>query len=74
VADDLGLTYIRGYYKVPARRGGRVEFAYPKGTVRTGIIVGSSDAHLLVDFPDQRGAVLHPTWQVTYLPVEGGES
>lgn len=67
MAEDVGLAYIRGRYQVPARRGGRIQFAYPEGTVRTGVIVGSSDAHLLVDFPGQRGAVLHPTWKVTYL-------
>lgn len=67
---DPGLAYIRGYYRVPARKGGRIHFAWPKGTVRTGTIVGSSydgSAYLLVDFGDGQPDILHPTWQVTYL-------
>ena len=71
MVDDVGLSYIRGHYQVPARRGGRIQFDYPKGTVRTGVIVGSSDAHLLVDFGDGDPKVLHPTWQFTYLTRAG---
>jgi hypothetical protein len=66
-AEDIGLVYIRGHYQVPARKGARIRFDYPKGTRRRGTIVGSSDAHLLVDFGNGVPLVLHPTWQVTYL-------
>lgn len=70
---DVGLIYIRECYKVPARRGAQIQFEYPKGKFRRGSIVGSSDAHLLVDFGDGVPQVLHPTWQVTYLR-DGGAS
>lgn len=70
MADDVGLAYIRGYYRVPAHKGRQVTFAFPKGTVRTGTIVGSSGPHLLVDFGDRIPEVLHPTWEVSYLDSE----
>lgn len=63
---DLGLIYISQRYKVPAKIGGRIRFDYPQGVIQRGTIVGSSDAHLLVDFGDGNPKVLHPTWQVTY--------
>lgn len=62
----MSLAYIQRYYRVPAREGVQVDFAWPQGQVRTGTIVGALDARLLVDFPDQKGAILHPTWKVTY--------
>lgn len=64
---DVGLLYISTHYNVPARRGSQIQFNYPKGTVQRGTIVGSSGAHLLVDFGDGVPRVLHPTWEVTYL-------
>jgi len=70
MAVDPGLAYIRGRYRVPARRGGRIEFAWPKGTIRTGTIVGASagTGYLLVDFGDgEPPDILHPTWEITYL-------
>lgn len=68
-AKDLGLLYIREHYKVPARKGVKVRFDYPKGKQQWGKVVGSTEGqYLLVDFDDGRGPqMLHPTWQVTYL-------
>jgi hypothetical protein len=62
----MSLVYIRNYYRVPAREGVKVDFAWPKGQVRTGTIVGADDSHLLVDFGGERPEILHPTWEVTY--------
>lgn len=65
---DTGLLYISEHYRVPATIGARIRFDYPQGTIQRGTIVGSSDAHLVVDFGARGGLkVLHPTWQVTYL-------
>lgn len=58
----MSLAYIRRYYGVPAKRGGRVTY---KGM--PGVITGSSDAHLRVRLDGEtESVILHPTWNVTY--------
>lgn len=49
---DIGLTYIRGYYRVPADLGVKVRFDYPEGISRVGMIVGSEGPHLMVKLDD----------------------
>lgn len=61
-----GIHYIRRYYGVPAKIGGRVKY---EG--REGVITGTSGPHLIMR-PDDRKRkgerlILHPTWRVEYL-------
>lgn len=63
----VGLPYIRTRFKVPARRGGRVELQGRFGTIR-----GSSGEYLLVKFDDEEtAAIVHPV-EPNY--VENGEA
>ncbi|WP_198085430.1 hypothetical protein [Variovorax sp. E3] len=63
----VGLPYIRTRFKVPARRGGRVELHGRFGTIR-----GSSGEYLLVKFDGEEAAVIvHP---VDPNYVENGEA
>lgn len=63
----VGLPYIRVRFKVPARRGGRVELHG-----RFGVITGASGEYLLVKFDGERAAVIvHPV-EPNY--VETGEA
>lgn len=65
----MSLEYIRNYYKVPAKRGGRIRFDYyvEQGKQGDGTIIGTSGPHLQVRFDDGHEAPLHPTWKVIYL-------
>lgn len=61
------FDYIRSYYRVPAKRGGRIRFRGEPGT-----ITGTTDGGRLIVRPDVRKYkstrwILHPTWQVEYL-------
>lgn len=61
-----GLSYIRAYYRVPAKRGMRVVM-----DGRTGVIVGAVYAYLRIRF-DDTGEVrpAHPTWRIEYPKEE----
>lgn len=60
------MKYIRDYYGVPAKRGGRVEV-----DGKPGRICGARGASLSVRFDgDKRSDKAHPTWRVTYLGSE----
>lgn len=55
-------SYVRGYYRVPARPGGRVVVDGHRGT-----IAGFDSQYLLVRFDGREPAVrAHPTWKVEY--------
>ncbi|RSZ39467.1 MULTISPECIES: hypothetical protein [unclassified Variovorax] len=63
----VGLPYIRIRFRVPARRGGRVELGG-----RFGIITGASGEHVLVRFDGEpRPSIVHPV-ELNY--VEAGEA
>lgn len=64
----MTMEYIRRYYGVPAKRGGRVRF---KG--RPGRIVSADEQYLNIQF-DDRDDVLgpyHPTWEMVYEDSKG---
>ena len=58
----MSMEYVRRYYGVPAKRGGRVQFFGAQGTIT------SATHYLRVRMDDGRRVLLHPTWEVTYLP------
>lgn len=63
----MSMKYIRDYYKVPAKRGGRIRWHKSRASI-DGTIVGSKGQHLRVRFDDnQRIYTMHPTWDVEYL-------
>lgn len=63
-----GLAYIRKFYGVPAKMGGRVQFWWPPTDEQKGTITGASGPYLRVRFDgEKRTAFLHPTWEITYL-------
>ena len=74
----MSMKYIRKYYGVPAKRGGRIEFTNCDGVPRLGTIVAARDAQLCVRFDKQshvaydrrRPLRLHPTWNVRYLSAK----
>jgi hypothetical protein len=56
----MSLSYIRGYYKVPAERGGRVQYQTREG-IKIGTITGASQ-YVHVRFDGTTHAVpIHPT-------------
>ena len=58
----MSMAYIREFYKVPAKRGGRVLVNGWAGT-----IVGAAGQYLKVRLDGSRVARrYHPTWRVTY--------
>ena len=61
------MDYIRSYYGVPAKRGGRVVYE-GSGTERFGTITGSYGAHLRIRLDGEaHSSVYHPTWRMRYL-------
>lgn len=71
------MQYIRDTYKVPAKRGARIEYSgdetekFLKGFLykpRKGTVVAAKGNYLRVRFDGKREiATLHPTWKVRYL-------
>ena len=70
----MSLDYIRRCYGVPAYRG--TPILYTGGEApRRGTIVGAGSALRVRwdDDPSRRRAILHPTWEVQYLPETPGD-
>jgi hypothetical protein len=64
----MSMAYIRGYYDVPAKRGGRIEYTASNGQKFVGTIKSADGAHLRVLLDGHRStSKLHPTWNVKYL-------
>jgi len=58
------MDYIRKYYNVPAKRGGRVIYA----SSGYGTIVGRYNTYLRIRIDGEKQIKLyHPTWNLTYL-------
>jgi hypothetical protein len=68
-ADQASLEYIRNYYGVPARLGGRVRYTWDgRGTPADGTIVGGHGGYLKIRLDGQEEwATYHPTWHIEYL-------
>jgi|APCry1669190770_1035315.scaffolds.fasta_scaffold63812_2 hypothetical protein len=67
----MSLAYIRNFYDVPAKRGGRVEY-YGATPTRFGTIIGASGAYIRIRLDgDKYSHPYHPTWCLKYLDQEG---
>jgi len=63
----VSLEWIRTNYKVPAKRGGRIEYTGEK-TPQLGTICGASGGHLSIRLDGVKHAMpFHPTWELRYL-------
>ena len=61
----MSMSYIREYYKVPAKRGARIMFTH---WGKSGVIVASHNSYLKVRFDGEKiTRILHPTWCVKYI-------
>ena len=70
----MSLAFVRQAYGVPAYRG--TPILYTGGEApRRGTIVGAGSALRVRwdDDPSRRRAILHPTWEVQYLPETPGD-
>lgn len=63
----MSMAYIRKYYGVPAKRGGRVEYTGDRQPIR-GTITSATNGRINVRFDgDRHTSHLHPTWEIRYL-------
>lgn len=63
----MSIDWIRKNYRVPARRGGRVEYTGEKWPQR-GTICGASGSHLSIRLDGVKHTMpFHPTWELRYL-------
>lgn len=61
----MTAAYVRSYYKVPAKRGGRVI-----ADGKPGVITGFSDQYIRVRLDGERvSRNWHPTWRMEYVGV-----
>ena len=61
------MDYIRRYYRVPAKRGGRVIY-HDGPTDRPGVITSAQGQYLRIRLDGRtRSDIFHPTWRITYL-------
>jgi hypothetical protein len=68
----MSMVYIRETYKVPAKRGGRVEYT-GTGAPQLGTIRSANGAHLMIQLDGETSArKYHPMWCMRYLPAREG--
>ncbi len=63
----MTMQYIRDYYSVPAKRGGKVIYT---GSIepKTGIITSAKGAKLMIRMDGLKHArPYHPTWELQYV-------
>ena len=63
----MTMEYIRRYYRVPAKRGGRIEYT-GDGEKELGTIRSARGSHLNVQLDGVNHTMpFHPTWKLRYL-------
>ncbi|MFD4457675.1 hypothetical protein [Nocardia sp. NPDC058480] len=66
----MSMKYVRDYYAVPAKRGGRVRYTGDKEP-QLGTITSARQGGLLIRLDgDKRSLPFHPTWELEYLTEE----
>lgn len=60
----MTAEYVRGYYRVPAKVGGRITFQN-----HPAVITGFRGQYLLIrrDHDPESLLAIHPTWEVEYI-------
>jgi len=64
-AGRFSFDYVRSRYGVPAKRGGRVKFRGMLGTLTSG---AGNYVRVRLD-GEERSIIVHPTWEMEYLPA-----
>ncbi len=63
----MSMQYIRNYYGVPAKRGGRVRYTGEDKPVE-GTITSANGPHLRIRLDGTTySLIFHPTWELEYL-------
>lgn len=63
----MSIAWVRKYYQVPAKRGGRVEYS-GEGKLEAGTITGASGGRLRIRLDGIKHSMpFHPTWKLRYL-------
>lgn len=63
----MSMAWVRGYYGVPAKRGGRVEYT-GEGKPELGTICSASNGRLNIRLDGTKHAMpFHPLWELRYL-------
>lgn len=61
------MAYVRSYYRVPAKRGGRIEYTGEK-VPRRGVITSARNGRLYIRLEGEKFAYpFHPLWELRYL-------
>lgn len=64
----MSIAWVRKYYGVPAKVGGRVEYTGERGKSAYGTICGASGSHLSIRLDGCKHSLpFHPTWELRYL-------
>ncbi len=67
----MSMQYVRDYYAVPAKRGGRVRYT-GAGEPQFGTITAARHGSLRIRLDGEKHPQpFHPTWELEYLPEEG---
>lgn len=70
----MSMAYIRKTYRVPAKRGGRVEYM-GEGRPEFGTICGAAGAHLNIRLDGINHTMpFHPTWKLRYLDAQSEDA
>lgn len=63
------MEYIRKTYRVPSKRGCRVEYLASDGELMEGTITGAVAGYLRIRLDGAKhSGRYHPTWALKYLP------
>lgn len=66
----MSMKYVRDYYAVPAKRGGRVRYT-GDSEPRLGTITSACHGGLRIRLDgDKHPLPFHPTWELEYLTEE----
>ncbi|GGA99908.1 hypothetical protein GCM10011491_30220 [Brucella endophytica] len=66
----MSMEWVRKYYGVPAKRGGRIEYTGGK-TPKYGTILSASNYLNIQLDGNKHPSRFHPTWEIRYLDAEG---
>ena len=67
----VSMQYVRDFYGVPAKRGGKVLVPFKGQPAVPGVIVAARNGRIKVKV-EGRVYPYHPTWCVKYLDSQGG--